>query len=601
MDIEVKMEIDAQIEYLQINESALTALEIFDSSAENAPKSSSVYSLFGLLNKTRTTAGKNLLGSWLKQPLCDLKLIAQRQDVVDALNEANNCRDELHKNLLRKVHDVGSLARKLTRGKSKLEDCYKIYRSICTLQAIIEQLADVEECVAVQELILTPLKQSARELSKMRALIESTVIYDESTQRYYIKPDVDEDLVELNQQIEDLKSKAENIASLLRSETGEEHIKLESNSENGFYFKVTLKAEKNVRDANVIVLTCTKGAGLTFTTSKLKDLNDDFRDLNTQYAEGQKEVEANVIETCCSFAEACESLAQRIAVLDVLVSFSVFCCNSSNLFVRPELHEKGTNVFELRECRHPIIENIPFAPQFIPNDICFENGRRFITLTGPNMGGKSTYLKSAALTVLLGQIGCFVPCGSAQFSLIDGIYCRIGAGDEQGKGISTFMHEMKDVATILSDATCNSLVIIDELGRGTSTFDGFGIVYAVSEEIVCKLKSLTILATHFHEMAQLKLSYPELVQNQKVDTFLDSNGAVTILYKISEGISDKSFGISIARQVGFSEKIIEHAERILNGLERSSVNGKELNARRLINSCQQMNVEEIRFMLQSLP
>ncbi|MFH4981302.1 hypothetical protein AB6A40_008011 [Gnathostoma spinigerum] len=275
-----------------------------------------------------------------------------------------------------------------------------------------------------------------------------------------------------------------------------------------------------------------------------------------------------VVETCAGYCSALDELAITLSFTDVIVSLAVLAAESTFPYVRPRIVEKDRKIMVLKACRHPVIEATPNAPTFIPNDVVLgkNDQLRFLLLTGANMGGKSTYLRSCALTVLMGQIGSFVPCSEAEFSIVDGIYTRIGSCDFQIKGVSTFMAEMIDSASILESATADSLVIIDELGRGTSTFDGFGLAWAIARDILERIQCRCIFATHFHEMTELEKENSSL-QNIRVDTHLDNDGNLILLYRIVPGIAERSFGLNIAKLVGLPHNVIQDAIKMLDDLE----------------------------------
>ncbi|VDN18340.1 unnamed protein product [Gongylonema pulchrum] len=317
------------------------------------------------------------------------------------------------------------------------------------------------------------------------------------------------------------------------------------------------------------------------------------------------------------YASAFCELAQTFAVIDVLVALAVLAATSPFGYVRPQLHTEGHQILDLRSCRHPVMEATPNSPQFIPNDIVLGNEQedeaRFLMLTGANMGGKSTYLRCCALTVLLAQIGSFVPCSSARFSLIDGIYtrdilCRVKcfciyathyheltelsnvypkllknvctafqidengclillykivpgiAGHSFGLNIGKMVglsESLLQLPLALQSATCNSLVIVDELGRGTSTYDGFGLAWAIAEDILCRVKCFCIYATHYHELTELSNIYPKLLKNVCTAFQIDENGCLILLYKIVPGIAGHSFGLNIGKMVGLSESLLQ--------------------------------------------
>jgi len=564
--------------YMKLDAAALKALNLMPGARDGA-KTMSVY---GLLNHCRTPVGSRLLSQWLKQPLMDKAEIEKRQQLVEAFVNDTELRQTMQEEHLKSVPDLYRLANRFQRKKANLEDVVRAYQVVIRLPGFLGTLEGVMDETykdPLEEQYTRQIRDMSNSLGKLAEMVETTVDLDAlDNHEFIIKPEFDDGLRIIRRKLDKLRHEMDtefrNAADDLNQEENKK-IFLENHKVHGWCMRLTRTEAGCIRNNKKYQECSTQKNGVYFTTKQLLACRREFDQLSQTYNRTQSSLVSEVVGVAASYCPILEQLAGVLAHLDVIISFAHCSVHAPTSYVRPKVHPRGEGSTVLKEARHPCLE-MQDDIQFITNDVVLTRGESsFLIITGPNMGGKSTYIRQIGVIALMAQIGCFVPCSEAEITIFDSILARVGASDSQLKGVSTFMAEMLETANILKSATAESLIIIDELGRGTSTYDGFGLAWAISEHIVKEIGCSAMFATHFHELTALADQYPQ-VKNLHVTAHISDGSSasssaekreVTLLYKVEPGICDQSFGIHVAELVRFPEKVVRMAKRKADELE----------------------------------
>ncbi|KAM4057924.1 mutS family protein [Hirsutella rhossiliensis] len=568
-------------QYMKLDAAALKALNLMPGPRDG----SKTMSLYGVLNHCKTPAGSRLLAQWLKQPLMSKPEIEKRQQLVEAFFCDTELRQTMQEEHLRSIPDLYRLAKRLQRGKANLEDVVRAYQVVIRLPGFIgtfEGVMDEAYRDPLDEAYTAKLRDLSDSLGRFQDMVEQTVdLAALDRHEYIIKPEYDQSLRIIRRKLDkldsDIRQEFTDAARDLDQEPDKKIFLETGHKVHGVCMRLTRQEAGCIRNKARYQECSTQKNGVYFTTKKMQAYRREHDQLSQNYNRTQSSLVNEVVNVAASYCPVLERLAGVLAHLDVVASLAHASLHAPEAYVRPTMHARGEGQTRLVGARHPCME-LQDDVQFITNDVELERASSsFLIITGPNMGGKSTFIRQAGVIALMAQVGCFVPCAEAELTIFDSILARVGASDSQLKGVSTFMAEMLETANILKSATSESLIIIDELGRGTSTYDGFGLAWAISEHIVEQIGCFAMFATHFHELTALADRHPQ-VRNLHVTAHIGGTGAdadgpsgskreVTLLYKVEPGICDQSFGIHVAELVRFPDKVVRMAKRKADELE----------------------------------
>ncbi|MBR1377492.1 MAG: DNA mismatch repair protein MutS [Bacilli bacterium] len=516
------------------------------------------YSLIWLLDKTKTAMGSRMLKNYIENPLIDIDKINQRYDVVETLLNEFILKSDLDK-YLDEVYDLERLSGRIAFGNANGRDLLQLKNSIRVLPEIKKILNSIN------------YKDDIEELNELYELIENA-IYEEPPisikEGYLIKEGYNSELDELK----DLRKGGKDFIAKFENEekerTGIKTLKVGYNRVFGYYIEVSKGQIKDIKDEYGYERRQTLANAERYISPILKEKEALILNAEEKIIELEYNLFCEIRDEVKRYIPRLQRIAKIISEIDVLSSFATV--SEDNNYVRPNLTTDRS--MHIKDNRHPVVEKVLTVP-FVANDIDMDDDTNILLITGPNMAGKSTYMRELAITVIMAQIGCFVPASEATIPIFDAIYTRIGASDDLVSGESTFMVEMSEANHAISNATPNSLILFDELGRGTATYDGMSLAYAIIEyvhELGCK----TLFSTHYHELTDLDTKLKHL-KNVHVSAY-EENGNITFLHKIKEGAIDKSYGIHVAKLANLPDKVIKKAEEVLKIYEGND-NKKSMN------------------------
>ena len=544
--------------YMALDINARRNLEITEKMRDKSKKGT----LLWVLDKTSTSMGGRLLRRWLNDPLIDVKEINKRLSAVKELKDSIMLRGDVIENL-KKVYDIERLAGKMAFGNANARDMITLKNSLYKLPDVKNVL---KECKSAY---LEELYEKLDELQDIYTLIENSIVDDPPMtikEGGIIKLGYDEEIDKLKTAQTEGKNWLIQLEAEEKEKTGIKNLKIGFNKVFGYYLEVTKSFLDKVPDRYVRKQTLTNAE--RYITEELKTLENQILGAEERVVNLEYDAFTKIRGEIAKNVRRLQTTSEVISTLDVLASFAQVAEDMN--YCMPEVNDTG--IIDIKNGRHPVIEKIMGVGTFVENDTYLDkNENRLAIITGPNMAGKSTYMRQVALITLMAQVGSFVPAESANIGVVDKIFTRVGASDDLSMGQSTFMVEMMEVATILKEATKNSLVILDEIGRGTSTYDGLSIAWAVAEYIADteKCGAKTLFATHYHELTELENKI-DGIKNYSI-AVKEKGEDIIFLRKIVKGGTDESYGIHVAKLAGVPKVVTTKANEILRSLERKNI------------------------------
>ena len=522
---------------------------------ENLRLKERTYSLLWLLDKTKTAMGSRLLKNMIENPITNKEELEKRYDMISKLSEEFLLKDEL-KDLLNEVYDLERLSGRVSFGNANARDLLQLKNSLKVLPRIKEIINDLGFDLKIND------------LSEICSYLDESLYEDPPVglkEGYLIKEGFNKELDELKEARRGGKDFIAKLEEKERQRTGIKNLRVGYNRVFGYYIEVSKGNAKQVKEEFGYERKQTLANNERFITPELKEkermiLGAEEKIINLEY-----ELFLSIREKVKTVIPSIQLTSKSLAFLDVIISFS--SVSEDNNYVRPIITDKKE--VRLIEARHPVVEKV-LDGEFVANDIIISEDKYLELITGPNMGGKSTYMRQMAIIVIMAQIGCFVPCKEAILPIFDQIFTRIGASDDLVAGESTFMVEMKEANNAIENASEKSLILFDELGRGTATYDGISLAQAIIEYIHDNIKAITLFSTHYHELTSLE-EHKSHIKNVHVSAY-EENGDITFLHKIEDGAADKSYGIHVAKLANLPASLIKRADEILKSYESEKNN-----------------------------
>jgi DNA mismatch repair protein mutS len=553
-------------QYMQLDVNTRRNLEITETMMWRSKKGS----LLDAIDRTLTPMGGRKLKLWLEQPLRDAAEIRKRLAGVNTLFHDYNLREYVSERL-KEIYDIERLAAKVAENRINPRECVSLKDSLRRLPEITAQYGNCEDGL-VRELIgeIDPLED-------IYSLLDSAIVDEETpvliTEGRLIKDGYNEELDNLRTMEGNSTSFILSLEYAERERTGIKNLKIKHNKVFGYFIEVSKSNLDQVPYDYIRKQTIANGE--RFVTAELRQQEEKLRNVQERIIQSEYDLFIELRGELAHHLDRLQKTARAVAELDVICSFASLAADKN--YTMPLINEEG--VINITDGRHPVVENALRQNHFVPNDTALDNeDNRFMVITGPNMAGKSTYMRQVAIITLLAHIGCFVPAARADISIVDRIFTRVGASDDLASGQSTFMVEMNEVAGILNNATRSSLVILDEIGRGTSTFDGLSIAWAVTEYLADRdnIGAKTLFATHYHEISELE-GRIDGVKNYFIGV-REHGEQIIFMRKILRGSSDRSFGIQVSRLAGLPEPVINRASEILKRLEDADISKSQISA-----------------------